>query len=307
MELIKPGSTYDFLGKRRWCFLFSAMLVVATAYIWFSSGETKYGIDFTGGNEILVRIDGATSTDAVRSALEKGGIEDPVVQSFEAGTDEYSIRLGGADANAAREQVASAVKAGFGEKFEILQTDFVGPIIGSELKRKALIAAILGLIGICAYVAFRFEVAFAMGALVALAHDLIIAVGVYLFVGHDLTMASLAAALTIVGYSVNDTIVIFDRLREEMRKRSSYDLESLMNEVMNAMLGRTLITSGLTLLSTLALLIFGGGAIADLSVFLVAGIISGSYSTIYIASPVVLWWEGWQRSRRGSSQLARSA
>jgi preprotein translocase subunit SecF len=307
MELIKPGSTYDFLGKRRWCFLFSAILVATTAYLWVTTGDNKYGIDFTGGNEILVRIEGATSTDAVRVALEKGGVDSPHVQAFEAGTNEYSIRLGGSDANAAREQVSSAIKAGFGEKFEVLQTDFVGPTIGSELKRKALIAAILGLLGISVYVAVRFEVAFAMGALVALAHDLIIAVGVYLFVGHDLTMASLAAALTIVGYSVNDTIVIFDRLREEMRKRSSYDLESLMNEVMNAMLGRTLITSGLTLLSTLALLIFGGGAIADLSVFLVAGIISGSYSTIYIASPVVLWWEGWQRSRRGSSQLARSA
>lgn len=307
MELIKPGTNFDFLGKRLWCFLFSAVLVLATAYVWVSTGESKYGIDFTGGNEILIRIDGATSTDAVRVALEKGGVADPMVQAFEAGSHEYSIRLGGADANAAREQVANAIKGAFGEGFEILQTDFVGPVIGSELKRKALIASLLGLIGICVYVAFRFEIAFAMGALVALAHDVVVAVGVYLFVGHDLTMASLAAALTIVGYSVNDTIVIFDRLREEMRKRTRYDLEALMNEVMNAMLGRTIITSGLTLLSTLALLIFGGGAIADLSVFLVAGIISGTYSTVYIASPIVLWWDRWQRARRVASGAVGAA
>jgi len=306
MELIKPGTNFDFLGKRVWCFLFSALLIAATIYVWFERGDDKYGIDFKGGNEILVRVDEAKSTDAVREALEKGGVKDPLVQAFEAGSNEYSIRISDVDANTAREQVSGAVKAAFGDKFEVLQTDYVGPTIGKELKEKALLASILGLIGICLYVAFRFEWAFAMGALVALAHDVIIALGVYLYVGHDLTMASLAAALTIVGYSVNDTIVIFDRLREEMRKRKSYDLESLMNEVMNAMLGRTIITSGLTLLSALALLIVGGGAIADLSVFLVAGIISGTYSTIYIASPIVLWWESWQRARRSVAQPSAS-
>ena len=306
MELIKPGTKIDFLGKRGWCFLFSAILCALTLYVWVERGAGKYGIDFTGGNEILVKIDGAGSTDAVRIALEKGGVKDPSVQAFEVGSNDYSIRVSDLEANTAREQVSAAIKAAFGDKFEILQTDYVGPTIGSELKSKAFIASILGLVAICLYVAFRFEVGFAMGALVALAHDLIVAIGVYLLVGHDLSMASLAAALTIVGYSVNDTIVIFDRLREEMRKRKGYDLESLMNEVMNAMLGRTLITSGLTLFSAVALLIFGGGAISDLSVFLVAGIISGTYSTIYIASPVVLWWENWQRSRRPVTQPSAS-
>lgn len=306
MELIKPGTNFDFLGKRVWCFLFSGILIAATISVWFDRGENKYGIDFKGGNEILVKVDEATSTDSVREALEKGGVKDPLVQAFEAGSHEYSIRISDVDANTAREQVSGAIKAGFGDKFQVLQTDYVGPTIGKELKEKAILASILGLIGICLYVAFRFEWAFAMGALVALAHDVIVALGVYLFVGHDLTMASLAAALTIVGYSVNDTIVIFDRLREEMRKRKTYDLESLMNEVMNAMLGRTIITSGLTLLSALALLFVGGGAIADLSVFLVAGIISGSYSTIYIASPIVLWWENWQRARRPVAQSSAS-
>ncbi|MFM1849003.1 MAG: hypothetical protein RL417_2477 [Pseudomonadota bacterium] len=306
MELIKPGTTIDFLGKRVWCFLFSAILFAVSGYVWVERGEGKYGIDFKGGNELIVKIEGAQSTDAVRGALEKGGVKEPIVQAFESGSSDYSIRLSDVDANTARTQVEGAIKGAFEGRFEVLQTDYVGPTIGSELKRKALIAALLGLIGICLYVAFRFEIAFAMGALVALAHDLVVALGVYLLVGHDLTMASLAAALTIVGYSVNDTIVIFDRLREEMRKRKNYDLESLMNEVMNAMLGRTIITSGLTLLSALALLIFGGGAIADLSVFLVAGIISGTYSTIYIASPIVLWWENWQRARRSVAQPSAS-
>lgn len=306
MELIKPGTNFDFLGKRVWCFLFSTLLIAASIYVWFDRGDSKYGIDFKGGNEILVRIDEVQSADAVRVALEKGGVREPLVQAFEVGSNEYSIRISDVGANEAREQISGAIKATFGDTFEILQTDYVGPTIGQELKEKALIASILGLVGICLFVAFRFEWAFAMGALVALAHDVVVAVGVYLLVGHDLTMATLAAVLTIIGYSVNDTIVIFDRLREEMRKRKSYDLETLMNEVMNAMLGRTIITSGLTLFSVLALLVLGGGAIADLSVFLVAGLISGTYSTVYIASPVVLWWENWQRDRRSVAQPSAS-
>lgn len=296
-ELIRSGTKWDFLGKRYFAFLLSALLIAGSIYLWISQGSSKYGIDFLGGNEIVVDIQGETSPEALVKLLEGAGVDGPVVQSFEAASRDYSIRLGG-EANAARAVVQSTLQGAFPGQFEILRTEFVGPTIGDELKRKALIALLVGLVGMLIYVSVRFEFAYALGGVVAIFHDVLIATGAYLAVGHQLNMASVAAALTIVGYSLNDTIVIFDRLREERLKRPKADLYDLTNEVMNAMLGRTIITSLLTLFTALSLLLLGGGAIADLSVYLVAGIICGSYSTIYLAAPVVLAWERFRAPKR---------
>jgi preprotein translocase subunit SecF len=195
------------------------------------------------------------------------------------------------DPTAIRAKIDSALKGAFGDAAQIQKTDFVGPTVGHELQRSALIAVALGLIGMLIYIAIRFEFAVGLGSIVALFHDVIIATGIYIASGHLIGMATLAGALTIVGYSVNDTVVVFDRVREERAKKKSHDIAAVVNEALNFTLSRTVITHVLTLISALALYVIGTGDIKDLSLYLVAGIVLGSYSTIFIVAPIVVAWE----------------
>jgi preprotein translocase subunit SecF len=240
----------------------------------------------------------ALKADEVRAKLETGGFRDVIVQSFERGTNEYSIRFASAlSSNEIAKNIVSALSQDASHEASILKQDFVGPAIGEELKNKAYLAIAIGLIGMLIYISVRFEFAFALGAVAALFHDVVVAMGVYLLFGHQITVATLAAAMTIVGYSVNDTIVIFDRVREELFKQDKMSLEEVVNYSINVTLSRTIITNLLTFFSCLALYLVGGGAIADLSFFLLVGVLAGCYSTIYIASPVAIAWESWRRKR----------
>jgi preprotein translocase subunit SecF len=198
--------------------------------------------------------------------------------------------------------VLNAVKAAYsGQEIRVLKTDYVGPTVGEELRKKALWATVAGLVFILLYLTFRFEFAFGLGAVVAIFHDVTVSIGIYLAAGFTINMGTIAAALTILGYSVHDTIVVFDRVREELNHRKSFVLSELLNDCINSTLSRTLITTMLTIFSVAALLIFGGSTIADMSFFLLVGLISGTYSTVYIAAPVVLAWEHFRKP------LARSA
>lgn len=287
----------DFLGKRYFAIALSLALVAFAIYQWVARGESKYGIDFVGGTEVVARVSSETNAMDITSKVEQAGVSGVVVQSFEYGSSEFSIRAGeqaGVDHKVLADKITGALKSAFPDKVEILKVDSVGATVSGEVKNSAMIALVLGITALLVYIAFRFEFAFGLGAVVAVFHDVIIALGIYLAFGHEVNAAVIAAALTILGYSVNDTIVIFDRVREEIRKRKKYDLATLMNEAMNFCLSRTIVTSGLTLFAALALLLLGGGAIQDLSLFLVVGIIIGSYSTIFIAAPVVLAWERWR-------------
>ncbi len=284
---------YDFMGKRVIFIPLSILLTIATIYIWIARGPAKYGIDFVGGTNVLVKVTGNADLEKMSKVLEAQGLSGVTVQSFEVQSQDYSIRAGlvqGIDAKQVREKVEAALTELHPGAFEVLQVDSVGATISEEVREKALIAIIIGLCLITIYVTFRFEFAFALGALVSLFHDVTLALGVYLWVGHDLNSAALAGALTIVGYSVNDTIVVFDRAREEIRKRKSFDLEQLLNESVNICLSRTIVTTATTMSLVLSLLVLGGGSIQDLALFLFVGMGAGVYSTIYIASPVVLWW-----------------
>lgn len=296
MELISSDVRIDFLGKARIAFAFSFICVGLSFYLWFQQGDSKYGIDFKGGHELIVLVKGDADTGSVRKALSKAGFTSLVVQSFESENGEFAVRLSGeqGDASEIRQRIVDALNGAFTEGAEVLGSDFVGPTIGKELQKKALTAVILGLIGILGYVTYRFEFAFALGVVAALFHDVVVAVGVYLFMGHTINMATLAAALTVVGYSANDTIVIFDRVREEIFRQKSFNLDDLINYSISVTLSRTVITSLSTLFAAGALLLYGGGAIADLSLFLVVGIIAGTYSTIFIAAPVALLWENFR-------------
>ena len=291
MEFISSTTKFNFLGKAPFAIAFSLLTVIGSIYLWVNLGSAKYGVDFVGGHELVVHLENATS-ESVRAALEKTDLPEVSVQSFELQTSDFAIRMGGeaSETEKVRQTVDTALKATFGEKAEIRKTDFVGPTIGHELRQRAILATALGLLAIMIYVAFRFEFAFALGAVVALFHDVIVSMGIFLVTGHSLGMSSLAAALTIIGYSVNDTIVIFDRVREELLRQKKYNIVELFNYCINLTLSRTIITHVLTLFSALALYLIGGSSIADLSLFLVAGIVAGTYSTIYIASPVAIAW-----------------
>ena len=282
----------DFLGFFPMAVIISAILCGGSIYLFISKGEAKYGVDFTGGYEFLVSASSAGNADSLRTALTDKGYHEAVVQSFETGSNQYLVRLEGeqADSDTLKTKVKEIIVDKFGAQSDILRQDFVGPTVGGELRTNALIAVGVAMVGILAFLSFRFEFAFALGAVVALFHDVILSTGIYLLSGQTFSMGAVAAELTIVGYSVNDTIVIFDRIREEVTHRQKYNLIQVMNDCINLMLSRTLITHILTLFSAAALYFFGGGAISDLSLYLLAGIIAGSYSTIYIACPVVLLW-----------------
>jgi len=303
LQIVPRGTKIDFIGKWKIASTISILLTVFSIYTWVSLGDAKYGSDFTGGHDLLVEVAPEVNSDTIRVALKEGGIEDSIVQAYEKGSNEYSIRLPGSsdpsEVKKVREGVQQVLAKISPTKAEILKTDYVGPTVGKELRTKALVATLLGIVGLLIYISIRFEFAFALAAVVAVFHDVVIATGFYLYAGYTINMAAVAAALTILGYSVNDTIVIFDRVREELQnpKHKDLDLASLFNLCINQTLSRTVITSGLTLFSVAALLLVGGGSIQDLSFFLFVGLILGTYSTVYIASPVVLAWE-WSRRRK---------
>lgn len=292
-ELIKSSVAIDFMKLRFLCALVSLVAVVGSLYVFFSKGDTKYGTDFSGGHEFLVSFSGNFDSDAIRKGLESQGVLDPRVQRFQGAQNEYSIRLSDVgDVAEIRARVEGALQGAFQNAARIEKTDYVGPTVGAELRKSALIAVALATVGMLIYIALRFEFAVGLGTIAALIHDVTIATGIYLLSGHVIGMATLAGALTIVGYSVNDTVVIFDRVREERKRRRSYTMRDVVNEALNFTLSRTVITHVLTLFSALALYVIGTGEIKDLSLYLVAGIVLGAYSTIFVVCPIVVWWEG---------------
>jgi len=307
-ELISSSISIDFMGKSRLCAFLSMVCVAASAYLFVSMGTAKYGTDFSGGQEFLVSFRGQHDSQSIRDSLAKQNLNDVRVQAFQGASSEYSLRLNKTgDASEIRTTIENALRAAFGDEATIEKTDYVGPTVGAELRRSGLIAVILGILGMLVYIAIRFEFSLGVGTIVALLHDVTISTGVYLISGHVINMATLAAALTVVGYSVNDTVVIFDRVREERKKRRSYDISELVNEAINFTLSRTVITHVLTLISALALYVVGSGEIKDLSLYLVAGIVCGAYSTIFIVAPIVILLERRRQPQTSSRRVAAHA
>lgn len=311
MELIPTNTKINFMGLA-WFFVPISLIVTAMAcYIWIERGDDKYSVDYRGGTEIVIKMQDAANAEDLRSLLTNAGFAEPVVQAFqEFDTEgrEFSIRVeDSGDSEGVKAKVAAAVKVKYAEKFEILKSDTVGPTIGAELRTKAIYALIVSLIGILIYICVRFEMAFAVGAVFATAHDIFFATGIYLLFDRQISASYLAAVLTLVGYSVNDTVIVFDRIREEILKNKDFDLKTVVNKAINETLSRTVITSLLTLFSAAALLFYGGGALADLSLFMFVGIIVGAYSSIFIASPIVVLWDYLFISKNKSTAKAKVA
>ncbi|RKX32462.1 MAG: protein translocase subunit SecDF [Verrucomicrobia bacterium] len=298
---------FDFLGKRTIGVLLSLLVIGGSWTAFVIKGERNLGVDFTGGRSITFAVGEHIPVEEIRSALQKAGIGEAQIQYVKrisadleaAKAENLEVRVAFDAGNRAREALLSR----FGDRgLKVLQEDSVGPKVGRELQRKAVIAIVFALVGIVIYITLRFEFGFAIGAIVALAHDVLITVGVYCLLGRQLSLPIIAALLTIVGYSVNDTIVVFDRIRENLRLRGSgASFIAIANSSINQTLSRTLLTSVTTLLSVGILLFFGGGAINDFALTLFIGIIVGTYSSIFIATPVTLLWHREKRPESGKT------
>lgn len=304
MELIRPGTHIDFIGIRKFTLLISAVVILICLGSIFLHGGMKYGVDFAGGLLIQVKFSKPVSVSELRSALDAMGSKEAMVQAF-GGENEFLIRVekSSEDLETMSKNIQASLQQQFKDKpFEIRRAEVVGPKVGKDLKTKALWAVGLSLVAILIYVAFRFhEISYGLGGIVSLFHDVIVVYGAISIFGIEYSLNVLAVVLTVIGFSINDTIVIFDRVRENVKKMRKENLETIFNVSINETLGRTILTNGTVMIVVLILFFFGGPVIHDFASAMVVGMITGTYSTVYIASPVVLAWEKYvsKGKRRG--------
>ncbi|MEK6712137.1 MAG: protein translocase subunit SecF [Nitrospinota bacterium] len=290
MEIFPPGTRFDFIGKWR-VFVGISCAAVLLSLVLLAAKGLNYGIDFTGGALVQVLFREAKPISEVREAMGRLTLGEVVIQNI--GHDrEFLIRVGKADeAVEAERQITRGLEVRFGKGvFEIRRAEMVGPQVGHDLRRKALFSVLLGWLAMLIYVGFRFRFIQGVAAIVALVHDVIITLGVYALSGKEFNLPTVAAILTIIGYSINDTIVIFDRIRENVRLAGRLGYAELINTSINQTLSRTILTTAVTMLSVLAVLFLGGELIADVAFALVVGMIAGTYSTVYVAGPILLLW-----------------
>ena len=299
MIQIFVNANYDFVGKRRWFYAASGGLMLLSLIWIFFVGGLNYGIDFTGGALVQVRYDKPASVDLVRKGLDEIKLGNAIIQQF-GDAQEYLIRLpqGTEKPDQLSKHVQDALERAAGAKVEIRRLEFVGPQVGRDLQFQALYAVLAGMGGILLYVAFRFHFRDGVISVVAIAHDVIVTLGALSVTQREMSLPVLAALLTIVGYSINDTIVVFDRIRETRAKgvRKGQTWAELVNGAMNQTLSRTVLTSFTVFLSALVLFLFGGEVLRDFSYALIVGVVTGTYSSIAAAS-LVMDWETWSRAR----------
>src|SRR3989441_3082662 len=291
----------NFLGKGFIACMCSLALLLAGAAAFYLRGEKNFGVGFRGGDLITLSAPGVIDIGQVRHALQQIGLADASIQESAQGGKSYiTIRTPLNTSDGVEKQIMQAMpKAGF----NVEGSERVGALVGGELAKSSLIALGLGILGILIFVTFRFELSFAVGAIVALLHDVLMTVGVFALLGRELTLTMVGAVLTIAGYSINDTIVVYDRIREGLASGRRGTIEEIMNSSINQTLSRTILTSTVTLIPILCLFFFAGAVLRDFSLAIIIGVVVGTYSSIFIASPIVLWWT---RARgRGATALRR--
>jgi preprotein translocase subunit SecF len=302
MEILK-NPNFDFLGKTK-VFVSLSLLVIAGGVYLLAAKQLRYGVEFSGGTQLIVKFTTAPDVDSVRGAVEKVA-PGAVIQGYDkAATNQVLIRVAGTgedekDLDRVARNVRESVAASYpGNPILESSSEIVGPIVGAELRRKAIQLTVLGLLFQLVYIGIRFKGAvWGAAATIAVLHDVLVTLTFLMVFRYEITLNVIAALLTLVGYSVNDTIVIFDRARENLRQKRKDPLAKILNDSLNQTLTRTLISNGTTFLSVLGLFLFGGEVLASFGFTMVVGILVGTYSTIYIASPIVIWWRGFAEGR----------
>ena len=341
MQFIKPGININLVGKRNIAFVFSSLMIIATIVLLVWQGGPNYGVDFSGGVLVQVKMAQKTPPLEIKKALGAVNIGNSIVQEFgEANQFEYLIRIQKTEVELSSlgDRVEQALRTAFGDSIEIRRVEMVGPKVGKDLRQKALFAIFYSILFIAIYISGRFEMKwlmsiimaislafvvyiaseigvsvtwlilialivtlafcfflnlkYALGAIIAIIHDVVITLGFFALTERELSLSIIAAFLTIVGYSLNDTIIVFDRIRENLRRFRRKPFEETMNQSINETLSRTILTSGTTLIVITALFVLGGGVIHDFAFALLVGVLVGTYSSIFVASPILLIWEG---------------
>jgi preprotein translocase subunit SecF len=294
MEIIRPGIKIDFVGKMRVAVFFSLVLIFIGVASLVVKGGPTYGIDFAGGTLVQVRFAEQTGAQEIRNALRDVDVGAVTVQQFGDDPREFLIRAQETSAELERlsQRMLVDLEGSYGAgSVEIRRVEMVGPQVGAELRTKGILALAYALVGTLIYISWRFEFRFAVGAILALAHDVILTLGIFSLLNLEIDLPIIAAFLAIIGYSLNDTIIIFDRIRENMGKHGREGFSSVVNLSINETLSRTILTSGTTLMVLLSLFIFGGGVIHNFAIALLIGVIAGTFSTIFVASAFVIHYE----------------
>jgi preprotein translocase subunit SecF len=294
MEIIKPGTNIPFTKYRQVAVILSTVVNLAVLVLLFTKGP-NLGVDFAGGTMVHLKFQQKVSIPEIRQALSQSGLGDSVVQDFgQDGSNEYMIRLEktAVQLGSLGDEIRKSLTKQFGaDRFETRRIESVGPKVGKDLRQRGTLSVIFATIVMGIYIWFRFELRFGLGAVIALIHDVLVTVGALVVAQYEFDLTIIAALLTIVGFSVNDTVVICDRIRENMRKSRRDSLEMIINRSINETLSRTILTTGTALMVLFALFFLGGGVIRPFAFSLLVGFFSGVYSTIFIASPVILMWE----------------
>ncbi|WP_333654346.1 protein translocase subunit SecF [Dissulfurispira sp.] len=291
IELLK-GTNIDFMGKRRYAFIVTGILSVLgiIAIVQIALGNANLGVDFAGGTAVQIKFAQSVSLHDVRKALEEGGLKDfdlqdlPTENKILIRVKKQEEKLGGFS-----EKIIQVLSNKFSDKKPVVDsTTEIGPKVGSKLRKDALWAVLMAIVGLLIYVGWRFQLRFGVGATIATFHDVLAVVGIFYVLDKEMNLIVLSALLAIAGYSLTDTVVVFDRIRENMKRMLKEPIEAVINKSINEVLSRTIITSFTTFLAALALFLFGGEVIHDFALAMLIGLVIGTYSSIFVASPVVV-------------------
>jgi len=306
MELIKPGMNIPFTKYRHIAVGLSTVVNLLVLVFLFAKGP-NLGVDFAGGTVVQLKFSQKVSIPEIRTALGSLATSETVIQDFgQQDSNEFLVRLEktAVEIGSLGEQLRTGLTRHFGAgRFEIRRIESVGPKVGKELRQQGAWSVIAATIMMGVYIWFRFQLRFGLGAVVALIHDVLVTIGALMLAHYEFDLTIIAALLTIVGYSVNDTVIVCDRIRENMRKARRESLEAIINMSINETLSRTIITTGTAIMVLIALFLLGGGVIRPFAFALLVGFFSGVYSTIFIASPVILLWE---KGRTSGAQVQKT-
>ena len=300
MEIFKRVTEYNFMAKKTMAIVLSSVVILVGIISMITHGGLKYGIDFDGGTLVQLKFKTPPAIEDLRDGLKTIGLGDSTIQEF-GSKNHILIRVEKSEEKL--EEIGTKVKNSLIGKFQAVdilveRVEMVGPKVGKDLREKAILSIIYAIIGIVIYISWRFELQYAIAAIIALVHDVLVTMGAFSLVDKEFTLVIVAAFLTIIGYSLNDTIVVFDRIRENMRRKGKTSFADVINMSINQTLSRTILTSGTTLLVVVALFFRGGEIIHDFSFALIVGVVVGTYSSIFIASVFLVYWENRTISKR---------